>query len=479
MKQITQRKNRNRIIASLLFTLFLITGIILFLSRTKEDFGRQPTTSVLYKLSDIYTAGSIFDRNHTLIAKGLSVGQMQWNEDNTIRQSFSNIIGAPIKKTSASCYSVLGMAAPTLYGYHKTCLDDWKQWIFPQSKNGEPIYLTIDVDIQSAIYHSTKQFDNAVVTVSNYQTGEILGMVSLPTFDPTDPDSIVVDKNGFIDTTYHHSCYINKNLQTSFLPGSTIKPILLGIALDINPDLVNMTYNCKKTTHNFHGISVGCYDGEYHGKVDFESALCCSCNGYPIQLLSQIEESDFEQGLLQLGLDSNETYPNRFAAVGSTFYGNGEHDIANRTLATIGQANCRMTVWYLTSLYAAIFNDGIWKNPTIFHNDPNQLGKGNPEETLIYTKNTASILKKALIAVTKKGTAAVYDMSSLGFTIAGKTGTADTASGKRTVWAVAGIIDNQKPYVITVCLPDQREDASGSTVAGPVMREILLKLLQK
>src|SRR5699024_11524131 len=63
MKQITQRKNRNRIIASLLFTLFLITGIILFLSRTKEDFGRQPTTSVLYKLSDIYTAGSIFDRN--------------------------------------------------------------------------------------------------------------------------------------------------------------------------------------------------------------------------------------------------------------------------------------------------------------------------------------------------------------------------------------------------------------------------------
>ena len=47
---------------------------------------------------------------------------MQWNEDNTIRQSFSNIIGAPIKKTSASCYSVLGMAAPTLYGYHKTCL---------------------------------------------------------------------------------------------------------------------------------------------------------------------------------------------------------------------------------------------------------------------------------------------------------------------------------------------------------------------
>lgn len=70
-------------------------------------------------------------------------------------------------------------------------------------------------------------------------------------------------------------------------------------------------------------------------------------------------------------------------------------------------------------------------------------------------------------------------MSSLGFTIAGKTGTADTASGKRTVWAVAGIIDTQKPYVITVCLPDQREDASGSTVAGPVMREILLKLLQK
>lgn len=413
-----------------------------------------------------------------MLGKGISPGNMEWVENENL-DCFSNIIGAPVRRTAASCYTVLGMAAPNLYGYYQNALSNWKQWVFPQAKVGDNIYLTIDSNLQSAVYDSVKQFKNAAVTIINYKTGEILSMVSLPGFDLKDSSQLVIDENGFINTTYNDSCYINKNLQTSFLPGSVIKPILLGIALDINPNFLYMTYECKKDNQTFNGLNINCYDGKYHGNMDFESSLCYSCNGYPITLISQISETELDEGLKQWGFEQKQFYENRFASISNTFYGNDEHSTVNRILGTIGQANCRVSVWHLTAMYGSIFNGGIQKSPILFYDNPEKLGQAISEERRVCSENTANILKNALSNVVEKGTGTVYDMSSSGIIVAGKTGTADVniTTGERTVWAVAGILNEETPYAITVCLPAQDGNASGSHTAGPVMKTILQKLL--
>lgn len=478
MIKIKQRKDRRHTLVSISLIILFSIGFILFFKRTEEDYGQEASTSVLYKMSEQYTAGAIFDRNEILLEKGISPGKMQYSQDKTIRTMYSNIIGAEIHKTAASRYSIRGMAAPNLYGYYQDKIRGYKNWLLPNKRKGDDIYLTIDSRIQLNVYESVKQFENAVVTVLNYKTGEIISMVSLPGFDIEETKDYIVDENGYIDTTYKDSCYINKNIQASFLPGSVIKPILLGIALDSNPELVNLTYECEKENHNFNGVSVNCYDGEYHGHMTFEKALACSCNGYPIQVLSKIKEEELQEGLARWGFDKKQLYENRFSFIGSTFYGEGEKNSVNRILGTIGQANCRVNVWDITAMYGAIFNDGIRKNPILFYDKKEKIGTGSEEETVVCSKDTANVLKTALIGVTKNGTGKIFDIE--GFTVAGKTGTADIDIEERTVWAVAGILDHEKfPYVITVCLPNQNSSASGSTTAGPVMKNILERLTKE
>src|SRR5699024_5003180 len=148
--------------------------------------------------------------------------------------------------TFASSYTVLGMAAPNLYGYYQNRFTNWKDWLFPRKRIGDDVTLTIDCAMQEEIYKTIKNFSNACVTVINYKTGEILAMVSVPTFDIRDEEALQLDENGVIDASYNNSAYINKNLHATYMPGSTIKPILLAIALDAHPELKDFVYICEE-----------------------------------------------------------------------------------------------------------------------------------------------------------------------------------------------------------------------------------------
>lgn len=471
------KKNHRRGYSCILLDIIMIGGITLFFERAGSSFGRTVSTSLLFKLADSYQAGTIYDRNKTVIGRGVEIGKMEWGLEADAMDACSNLIGTPIQTTFASSYTVLGMAAPNLYGYYQNRFTNWKDWLFPRKRIGDDVTLTIDCAMQEEIYKTIKNFSNACVTVINYKTGEILAMVSVPIFDIRDEEALQLDENGVIDASYNNSAYINKNLHATYMPGSTIKPILLAIALDAHPELKDFVYICEEGNHTFGNMTVDCFDGEFHGKMNLNDGIRLSCNGFAIAMSLEMSEEELEEGLKRWELDAAKQYENRFACDSSSFYGKGEHNQVNRILGSIGQGNCRVNIYELSSMYGAIFFNGIRKDPVLIQTENNT----NSKETIVCTEETAKKLQKALISVVEEGTGASYCMKEEGIIVGGKTGTADVnlETGERTVWAVAGILEEDMPYVVTVCLADQGKEASGGTTAGPVMKEVLKKIVSK
>ena len=117
------------------------------------------------------------------------------------------------------------------------------------------------------------------VGVYNYETGEILCMVSTPTFDPANPPTI---EDG--DPQYE-GVYLNRFLSGTFTPGSVFKTITLTAAIENIPDLFSRSFTCTGST-TVGGEEITCPFA--HGEMDINSALANSCNGVFAQVATEL-----------------------------------------------------------------------------------------------------------------------------------------------------------------------------------------------
>lgn len=129
--------------------------------------------------------------------------------------------------------------------------------------------------------------------VYNYKTGEVLCMVSAPTFDPADPPEI---QDG--DPRYE-GVYLNRFLSSTFTPGSVFKTVTLTAALEQIPDLFQRTFTCTGSTV-VGGETITCPFA--HGEMDINDAFASSCNGVFAQLADELGAETITQYAKQAGL---------------------------------------------------------------------------------------------------------------------------------------------------------------------------------
>ena len=79
---------------------------------------------------------------------------------------------------------------------------------------------------------------NGTVGVYNYKTGEILCMVSTPTFDPANPPDIAADDPAW------DGVYVNRLLSANSIPGSIFKVVTINAAIENIPDLFQRKWTC-------------------------------------------------------------------------------------------------------------------------------------------------------------------------------------------------------------------------------------------
>lgn len=168
--------------------------------------------------------------------------------------------------------------------------------------SGAKLYLSIDIKLQEAAYKALEGKRGAVVLIDSHN-GEILSMVSSPSFDPNLFVSGVSTKDYKILSNALQRPLFNRAVRGVYPPASTIKPFVGLAGLDkgfVTPEFEiwdRGTYKLPTAKHIFRDWKKG-----GHGAINFNRAITVSCDTYFYQLGNKMGITPIEEMLVQFGL---------------------------------------------------------------------------------------------------------------------------------------------------------------------------------
>ncbi len=356
--------------------------------------------------------------------------------------------------------------------------------------SGGNVVLTIDPRVQQTAYQamSDRDFTGAVVAVRP-QTGEILAMVSTPSFDPNLLSSSNVNaqqQDWAKISTAKPPVLTNRAIDQTYPPGSTFKLVDTATALQrgFTPDspltaAPTITLEGTNTTlENFAGTRCGA--GQTAALKD---ALARSCNTAFADLARQLGEGALREQAQAFGIgESNVEIPLRVAAssIGDI------PDTASLQQSGIGQRDVRLTPLQNAMIVATIANGGQRMAPhlvkeiqsadlaTVDSTAPDRLGRAIPS-------GVASTITGMMIAAEERtqGGGKIP-----GVQIASKTGTAEHGETPKETpphnWYVAFAPANDPQVAVAVLVEsggDRGLEATGGSVAAPIGRAVIAAVL--
>ena len=294
-------------------------------------------------------------------------------------------------------------------------------------KNGETIKLTIDSKIQQKVYDQFKQDKSANIVIQP-KTGEILALVSTPTYNSND-FSLGMTTAMWTKLTEDEGKPLYNRFLASYAPGSSFKPVTAGIGLSTNSFTQDEDFG-KSGTKWQNDSSWGEFYvttlETYSGTANLKNALIYSDNIYFAKAALKIGKENFANNLKKIKF--NEEIQTPVGNVESSYSNAGtfstETQLAN---SGYGQAEVLVNPIHMAMIYSSFVNDGNMVNTYIEYKD-------KPNATYFienaFTKEAANIIKEDLIQVVENPNGTAHSAKIEGLTLAGKTGTAEIKSSK-------------------------------------------------
>ena len=446
MKKITFRT-----FICLLIAMFLVIGTGFFLFKyvtSGDDWISFAANQHLYT-DGMLNKGQVLDvKGDTLI--NTNEGNWKYNESSTIRKATLHAAGDPDGMIGTGAVSVF---ANKITGYN---FITGAKTTFAGGRN---LYLTIDSDVCAAAY-SAMGGHNGTVGVYNYETGEIVCMVSAPTYDPKNPPTITDDNE-------YKGAYINNLISATFIPGSTFKLVTAAAAIDNISDVETRTFKCNGSVM-IGNDKVTCTSA--HGNISFGEALTVSCNCTFGQLAVELGADTMDEYVEMIGLTDSYSI-NGLETAPSTF--DFHTDDNKLAWSGVGQGNDMVNPCALMVYAGAIANDGKAAVPQII----SKVKTSGNIRTSIYLKkstgqlldeNTANTLKDMMKDNVKNN----YGSGNFpGLDVGAKSGTAQADNKTENNALFVGFCDDSDhPYAFVVYLEGGN---SGSQTAGRVASKVL------
>jgi len=434
---------------------FLVCSSV-FLYQYAKSAGQwvvHPANQNIYYDGELIKGSEIYSADGTLLFKSDSGGS-SYAEDWTLRLATLHTVGDLSGNIDTG---VLDLYKTSLIGY------DLLNGVFNPSEKGGAARVTLDANTCITAYNALGEY-NGTVGIYNYKTGEILCMVSKPTFDPHDmPD---------LGSPEYEGVYINRLTGGVYTPGSVFKLITTAAALENIPDIWSRQFTCEG------GIQIGdewldC--SGYHGDIDFETALAVSCNAAYATLANE------------LGAQTLEEYASA-AGVGKQFKINRAYTSTGRFDASaakkpelgwagIGQYTTLVNPMQYMIYMGAIANGGKATTPYYVSSVKNSFGIPRyfhipSKQARMLEPQTANDLK------TLMRNNAVYgydDYSFEGLELCGKTGTAQIEGDDAHAW-FTGFLDNPDYPLAFVVVVEHGDH--GYSAAIPVARQAIYAALE-
>lgn len=355
-------------------TLYLL--IFLFLAGSFLSYYRLAVNADKWAMNKVnehlytdgaFTAGNITDRNGTVLATTEN-GVRTYNKDAVIRAATLQTVG------DGAGYIASGIQTSfkdELTGY------TIKDGVFNLKRygKGNDISLTLDADICKAAYNAMGSY-NGVVGVMNYKTGEIICIVSTPSYDPLNKPS--EEKEGM---------YLNKFFGGVYTPGSTFKILTLASAIENIPNLENMTFECKG--HGGKGqIQIGegyVYCSGVHGKIGIEKAFNQSCNCAFAELADTLGKEKLTATAEKAGFNTQMNKINGKISCSTSTLKLGDAKALDLGWAGIGQYTTLVSPCHMLTLVSSIANGGTAVEPYVVNSIITPGGKK------LYTAETREI----------------------------------------------------------------------------------------
>ena len=296
-----------------------------------------------------------------------------------------------------------------------------------KGNDGEDIKLTIDINLQTKLYEKIKN-DKGFFVVMNPQTGEILALVSTPSYDPNKfVTGMTNDEWNSISTNEAKPLFTR--FISTWCPGSTFKPITGAIGLTTGNLSEDDEFNYsglawqKDSSWGDHKITTLT---AYSGKKNLKNALIHSDNIYFAQAALKIGEKTFTEGLDKIKFNEDIDFE---LDTNKSTYSNSERIEREATLADswYGQGQLLVNPIHMASIYSAFVNEGNMVKPYI------EYKENREKEYLVknaFSKEAANIIREDLMQVVESPTGTAHDLKVNGVKLAGKTGTAELKASK-------------------------------------------------
>lgn len=352
-----------------------------------------------------------------------------------------------------------------------------KKTIIKQNKvDGEDIKLTIDSNIQQNLYNELKN-DEGLFVVMNPKTGEILALVSTPSYD-VNKMVLGMSNDEWNEISNDEKTPMLARYLQKYCPGSTFKPITGAIGLSTNSISQNDTFNYSDLSWQ-KDASWGTYNittlTAYNGAKNLKNALIHSDNIYFAQAALKIGTQNMISGLEKIKFNKDIDFELNLSR--SQYSNSGK--IEKETLLAdtgYGQGQILVNPIHMASIYSAFYNNGNMIKPYLEYKE-----NGNPTYLVenAFTKEASEEIKNDLIQVIENPEGTAKDMKIDGITIAGKTGTAELKSSKDekadTIgWFDCFSVNNDNPYLV-IGMVEKANNNGGSHYLIPMIKRMYIK----
>ena len=342
---------------------------------------------------------------------------------------------------------------------HGRIVDDvWAKEALP----GQDVSLAIDSRVQFIAYEALKraidktQAKAGAVVVADVNTGEIIALANAPTYDPNDRSTVRFER------------VRNRVLTDQFEPGSTMKPFAIAKALDmgiVDPLTTIQTAPGKLTIGD---RTIG--DTHDYGLLTVAEIVSKSSNIGTAKIALEISPQTLYDTYSELGFGKAPHIGFPGATSGRLRPGKSWRPVEQATIS-YGHG-VTVSLMQMVRAYTALARNGDVIDLTLFKRDANEKLQG----TQVFKPETARRMRAMMMATVKKGGTA-SNVNVAGYSVAGKTGTANKVkNGQYTRDVVAsfvGIVPATQPrFIVAVMVDEPKKGRYGGLVAAPVFNEV-------
>ena len=332
---------------------------------------------------------------------------------------------------------------------------------------GQDIKLTIDINVQSIAYHelnlAVQKYDakSGSIVVIEPKSGNILGLVNYPSFDPSNRKNLT-----------DMSKLRNRATVDVFEPGSVIKPLAMSAVLESEKFPISIKIDTSPGWIEFEGFKTS--DFRDYGTLNLAEIISLSSNVGMVKLCEKQDIDHLTSYYKKYGIGRYPTSIMLPAREGFLPH-SSQFTLRDKVSSCYGYG-MTLSALQIAQAYSVFANEGNFIELNLFkeHSFDDSI------KQRVIRKETNDIILDMLVETvnSKKGTASKAKLED--FIVAGKTGTAKESLNEKTTYTgtFAGFApyDNPEYLAVVVLHGLSGEDYSGGKVSAPVFSSVMQQI---